>query len=51
MAVIRLTETMAAELRHNGITVNCLLPGTIDTPANRADMPNADFAAGYRPNR
>ena len=49
MAVIRLTETMAAELRHNGITVNCLLPGTIDTPANRADMPNADFARWVSP--
>lgn len=43
MAVIRLTETMAAELKHEGITVNCILPGTIDTPANRRDMPNANF--------
>lgn len=43
MAVIRLTETMAAELKENNINVNCILPGTIDTPANRKDMPNADF--------
>ena len=49
MAVIRLTETMAAELRHNGITVNCILPGTIDTPANRADMPDADFTRWVSP--
>jgi NAD(P)-dependent dehydrogenase (short-subunit alcohol dehydrogenase family) len=43
MAVIRLTETMAAELKDKNINVNCILPGTIDTSANRQDMPNADF--------
>jgi NAD(P)-dependent dehydrogenase (short-subunit alcohol dehydrogenase family) len=42
-AVIRLTESLAAELKHKGINVNCILPGTIDTPANRESMPNADF--------
>jgi len=41
-AVIRLTETMAAELREKGINVNCILPSTIDTPQNRKDMPKAD---------
>jgi NAD(P)-dependent dehydrogenase (short-subunit alcohol dehydrogenase family) len=41
-AVIRLTETMAAELREKNINVNCVLPTIIDTPANRADMPKAD---------
>ncbi len=41
-AVIRLTETMAAELREKGINVNCVLPTVIDTPENRAAMPNAD---------
>lgn len=41
-AVIRLTESMSAELRGKGINVNCVLPGMIDTPQNRADMPNAD---------
>jgi len=41
-AVIRLTETMAAELREKNINVNCVLPTTIDTPENRKAMPNAD---------
>jgi len=41
-AVIRLTESMAAELREKGINVNCVLPSTIDTPQNRKDMPKAD---------
>ena len=40
--VIRLTETMAAELRDKGINVNCVLPSIIDTPENRAAMPKAD---------
>ncbi len=42
-AVVRLTESMAAELKDAGINVNCVLPGMIDTPQNRAAMPNADF--------
>jgi NAD(P)-dependent dehydrogenase (short-subunit alcohol dehydrogenase family) len=42
-AVITLTESMAAEHRLDDINVNCILPGTIDTPQNRADMPDADF--------
>ncbi|HMH17415.1 MAG TPA: SDR family NAD(P)-dependent oxidoreductase [Burkholderiales bacterium] len=41
-AVIRLTESMSAELRDRGINVNCILPSIIDTPQNRADMPGAD---------
>lgn len=41
-AVIRLTESMAAELRDKGINVNCVLPSIIDTPQNRAAMPKAD---------
>jgi NAD(P)-dependent dehydrogenase (short-subunit alcohol dehydrogenase family) len=40
--VIRLTESMAAELRGRGINVNCVLPTVIDTPENRAAMPDAD---------
>ena len=40
--VIRLTESMAAELRENNINVNCVLPTIIDTPENRAAMPKAD---------
>jgi NAD(P)-dependent dehydrogenase (short-subunit alcohol dehydrogenase family) len=48
-AVIRLTETLAAELKDQGITVNSVLPGTIDTPQNRKDMPNADFSKWVAP--
>jgi NAD(P)-dependent dehydrogenase (short-subunit alcohol dehydrogenase family) len=40
--VIRVTESMSAELRDKGINVNCILPSIIDTPQNRADMPKAD---------
>ena len=40
--VMRLTESMAAELREQGINVNAVLPTIIDTPQNRADMPGAD---------
>jgi NAD(P)-dependent dehydrogenase (short-subunit alcohol dehydrogenase family) len=42
-AVIRLTESMSSELKHKGINVNCVLPGTIDTPQNRQATPDADF--------
>jgi len=41
--VIRLTETLADELKHKGINVNCILPSIIDTPRNRQDMPKAKF--------
>jgi NAD(P)-dependent dehydrogenase (short-subunit alcohol dehydrogenase family) len=41
-AVIRLTESMSAELREHGVNVNCILPSVIDTPQNRAAMPGAD---------
>jgi len=43
--VHRLTESLAAELKGQKITVNAVLPSVIDTPANRTDMPNADFSA------
>ena len=43
-AVVTLTESMAAEHQHDDININCILPGTIDTPTNRADMPDADFS-------
>jgi NAD(P)-dependent dehydrogenase (short-subunit alcohol dehydrogenase family) len=42
-AVHRLTEALADELKLKGVTVNAVLPSTIDTPANRRDMPKADF--------
>jgi len=41
--VHRLTEALAAELKGK-VTVNAVLPSTIDTPANRAAMPKGDFA-------
>jgi NAD(P)-dependent dehydrogenase (short-subunit alcohol dehydrogenase family) len=48
-AVITLTETLAAEHRLDGINVNCILPGTIDTPQNRASMPDADHSRWVPP--
>jgi len=42
-ALHALVLNLAAELRQKGITVNAVLPGTIDTAANRAAMPQADF--------
>jgi NAD(P)-dependent dehydrogenase (short-subunit alcohol dehydrogenase family) len=48
-AVITLTEVLANETRDDGITVNAIMPSVIDTPANRRDMPDADFAAWVRP--
>jgi NAD(P)-dependent dehydrogenase (short-subunit alcohol dehydrogenase family) len=41
-SVVRLTEAMSAELKEKHINVNCVLPGIIDTPENRASMPDAD---------
>ncbi|MBK1654183.1 SDR family NAD(P)-dependent oxidoreductase [Allochromatium vinosum] len=41
-AVVTLTETLADELKPSGIRVNCVLPGTLDTPQNRAAMPDQD---------
>ncbi len=49
MAVVRLTESMAAEVRQYGVNVNAILPGTIDTPQNRAEMPTADFSRWVAP--
>ncbi|HEV8671961.1 MAG TPA: SDR family NAD(P)-dependent oxidoreductase [Candidatus Limnocylindria bacterium] len=41
-ALVRWTESLAAEMKGEGITVNAVLPTTIDHPANRAQMPKAD---------
>ncbi|HEV2237978.1 MAG TPA: SDR family oxidoreductase [Ktedonobacterales bacterium] len=43
-AIITLTEVQAEEMRDQGVRVNCILPSIIDTPANRASMPGADYA-------
>ena len=43
-AVITLTETLAAEHNCDNVNVNCILPGTIDTPQNREAMPDADHS-------
>ena len=40
---------MAEEFKDRGITVNAVLPGILDTPANRTDMPQADSARWVDP--
>ncbi len=47
--VLALTEVMAAETLGSGVTVNALVPSVIDTPGNRAGMPDADFSAWVPP--
>jgi NAD(P)-dependent dehydrogenase (short-subunit alcohol dehydrogenase family) len=47
--VHKLTESLAQELKDRGITVNAVLPGIIDTPQNRADMPKADYSRWVPP--
>jgi len=42
LAVLHLVSMAADEVRGTGITVNCVVPSIIDTPANRAAMPNSD---------
>jgi NAD(P)-dependent dehydrogenase (short-subunit alcohol dehydrogenase family) len=48
-ALIRLSESMSAELKGRGIRVNCVLPSIIDTPDNRSAMPDADPAQWVHP--
>ncbi|HEY1753414.1 MAG TPA: SDR family NAD(P)-dependent oxidoreductase [Caulobacteraceae bacterium] len=47
--VARLTESLAEELKDAGVTVNAVAPTILDTPPNRADMPDADFARWVQP--
>jgi NAD(P)-dependent dehydrogenase (short-subunit alcohol dehydrogenase family) len=49
LGVLALTETIAEEVRRLDINVNCILPSTIDTPANRRDFPKADFSRWVSP--
>jgi NAD(P)-dependent dehydrogenase (short-subunit alcohol dehydrogenase family) len=48
-AVAAMTRALAAETRSENILVNAVLPETIDTPANRKAMPQADFSLWTRP--
>ena len=48
-AVLRLSECLAEELKEFGVNVNCVLPGIIDTPQNRAAMPDSEFAKWVAP--
>ena len=48
-AVMVLTQTLQKELAHAGVRVNAVVPTTIDTPANREAMPDADFTSWTPP--
>jgi len=48
-AMVSLVKTVALENKDAGLTANVILPGTMDTPANRAAMPNADFSKWVQP--
>jgi NAD(P)-dependent dehydrogenase (short-subunit alcohol dehydrogenase family) len=48
-AMVSLIRTVAQENKDAGITANVILPGTMDTPANRKFMPNPDFSKWVRP--
>src|SRR3954463_16459078 len=43
-AVLSFVQTLDAEYRHDGVRANAVLPSVIDTPANRASQPDADFS-------
>jgi NAD(P)-dependent dehydrogenase (short-subunit alcohol dehydrogenase family) len=48
-ALVSLIKTVALENKGSGITANVILPGTIDTPANRKDIPGADVSTWVQP--
>jgi NAD(P)-dependent dehydrogenase (short-subunit alcohol dehydrogenase family) len=48
-AVISLTESISSEVKNININVNCVIPGTIDTPENREMMPDANHAKWVKP--
>jgi len=47
--VVRITESLAEEVKEYNINVNAIIPGTIDTPRNRIDMPDRDFSKWVKP--
>ena len=49
LGVVRLVEAAAAEGREHGVRVNCIMPSIIDTPANRAALPQADHDRWPKP--
>lgn len=48
-AVVNLTESLADEYKQDSINVNAVIPGTIDTAANRESMPDADYSKWVDP--
>lgn len=48
-AVVALTRSLGRELRGSGVTANCIIPSTIDTPQNRESMPRADPSKWVKP--
>jgi NAD(P)-dependent dehydrogenase (short-subunit alcohol dehydrogenase family) len=48
-ALIALVQAASEEVKHEGVTVNCILPSVIDTPGNRAAQPDADTATWVAP--
>lgn len=48
-AVVRLTEGVAEEVKGSGVNVNCILPGTLDTPQNRQARPDEDHSRWVTP--
>lgn len=48
-AVLALVDAMAAEYKRDGVRVNAVLPSVIDTPANRASQPDADYSTWVQP--
>ena len=48
-AMVSLIRTVALENKDAGLEANVILPGTMDTPANRKSIPNADFSKWVRP--
>ena len=50
-ALVSLVKTVALENKDRGISANVVLPGTMDTPGNRAAMPSADFSQWVQPSQ